>query len=100
MAPFDKRATYSAIDLSLYSDKKETDYGQLLEPVMDLVETMAVCPVQPLQCLSNADLATGFRTMRAGKHMRKSSSPVAVELAARRDAIPLAIPASILILLI
>lgn len=59
MAPFEKGVSYSAIDPSLYIDRRETEFCQLVGRIMDLVGAMAVRPVQPIQCLSTADLETG-----------------------------------------
>ena len=71
MAPFDKGVTYTALDLSLYSDKGNKNRKKLTTDVLKLFDIKAVRPVYPLNVLPMSDLESGLRAMQMGKHTGK-----------------------------
>lgn len=71
LAPFDKGLSFHAVDLTLLTGKKASYFKTLLEKVMLLFADGVLRPVDPMTCLSVAELESGLRTLQAGKHMGK-----------------------------
>lgn len=71
MAPFDKSASYIALDLSFYSDEGPRGRKNLTENVLSLVEQKLLRPVHPINTFSISELESAMRQLQAGKHSGK-----------------------------
>ncbi|KAF4976494.1 hypothetical protein FDECE_18471, partial [Fusarium decemcellulare] len=72
MAPFDRSATYAALDFSLWAKMKSTKACRTaITQVLGLLSTKRVRPIHPINAMSVSDLESGFRMLQTGKHAGK-----------------------------